>query len=176
MNDSSIIITPDRLNPNGADTVKKVRQLFPLGQIISFGGSPHINIVRFSHREEVNAGHDLDLALRLLSRTNIVLISGRAVRIGNPRQSTIFVTKRKQDKIGVIEQAHKAISFSFDSQNEWTGSAVLMGSEVKLLKSLDLQDCYKMFLFEILNKVIFKGGVFNVQYVKGKSYDEDQYE
>lgn len=165
MNDFTVIVTHDRLSQTEEDKVKQARKVFPLGQIISIGGTPHISTIQFNITEN-NVGYDLRLALECQIREKIVLVSDQCIKFGAPKGSTLYVKKRKLDKIGVIEQAGKAISLSFQTNNEWTGVAVLFKREAEILKRINLQNANKLFLFEILNQIIFNGGVFDVKYVK----------
>ena len=165
MRDSTVILTANRLeNLNPLSIIKSFRKLYPLGQIIAAYSGVHPNIIEITPKE--NEGHDIIVAFKERIRPRVYIIShlkNTEINSVSPKQSTIYVKKRTADAVGIIEQAGKVISFSFETPNEWTGVAALMGEELKILQKI-VAESHRLFLFEILNKVIFNGGDFVVEH------------
>jgi len=121
--------------------------------------------------ETTNVTRSIGLGLRATRAADTVVViygdlvfNPEALKYLNLERSCIVVDKTwmAQDEVGcIIDKKNMLINMMYDLPDKWAQIAVFKNVELKLLKELcwDKKN-YTKFGFEIINRIIEKGGVF----------------
>lgn len=94
--------------------------------------------------------------------------------ITNPLSCIISSPHMRQDEVGFLYDGvteHTLNHMSFGLSVKWGQIASFTGKELEILRSLGKTENYRLFGYELINKIINLGGKFVVSY--GLSYDID---
>jgi len=133
--------------------------------------------VENEHYEDTNVARSVGIALRAIDRMERVLIihgdlvfNERALEILKYNTSAIFALGDfiGEEEVGcIINEKGNLEHLMYDLPHKWSQIAYFQGKELAYLKEIVWnRNNNRLFGFEIINKVIEKGGRFKCDYIK----------
>lgn len=157
--------------------IKLVQQSFgpKIDVVIGFKGqkiqkklSNHkINLIENNNFDISNTGHAVEMALEdnlesLLIFHGDLLFNKEIFNVKKNKSFLIIDTKNqiKDKEVGLIINDGIAANLSYGLKTKWCQIAFFTGPELSMLKQIKDKNISNLFLFEIINKVIDMGGIF----------------
>lgn len=126
-----------------------------------------INLVENNDFESSNTGYGLEIALNndiesLLIFHGDLLFNKEVFNVNKNKSFLIVDTKNqiKDKEVGLVINNGTAANLSYGLKPKWCQIAYFTNSELSMLKELKNKNISNLFLFEIINKIIDMGGVF----------------
>ena len=157
--------------------IKLVQQAFGsnIDVVIGFKGqkiqkklsNSKINLIENDDFESSNTGYGLEIALNdniesLLIFHGDLLFNKEIFNVNKNKSFLIIDTKNqiKDKEVGLIINNGIAANLSYGLKTKWCQIAYFTDLELSILKEIKNQNISNLFLFEVINKIIDMGGMF----------------
>lgn len=159
--------------------IKMIRHAFKNPEIIVVGGFEALKIkkqlpdtvtfVENKHFEHTNVVYSISLGMTKATTRNIIVVYGdlvfNAEALSFPLQnssSLILSDTMHKDEVGCTVNDNRIENMMYDLYPKWSQIMFLTGLELDLFMArVTERSCSRMLGFEIINKIIVDGGVFN---------------
>jgi choline kinase len=160
--------------------LRQISQVFKNSEIIVVTGfesnrltkrlPKHIKTVENKFFSQTNVVYSIGLGLTVAEGSNIIIIYGdlvfsTATLIAPYQQESILTIDSyglmKSDEVGCVLEKNMVCNMMYGLSNKWGQIAFITGNELEIFKKeLVTHNCARFLGFEMLNRIISKGGKF----------------